>query len=208
MLAVVELLAMTLWFSATAVAPTIAERWKLSAGSATWLTTSVQLGFVAGALLSAVLNLADRLPAPQLMATAAAVGAGLNLAIGLGISDELGQSLLGFGLVIALRMLTGAMLAGVYPTGMRLMASWFVQGRGLAIGVLVAALTIGSAMPHLFSALPLSQWSSGTKSNLPAWRLVMVVASASALVAAFVSLLLCEQVRTSPAPPRSVGSAS
>ena len=69
------------------------------------------------------------------------------------ITDDLGRSGRGFALLIALRMATGIMLAGVYPTGMKLLATWFKQGRGLAIGVLVGALTVGSASPHLLAGL-------------------------------------------------------
>ena len=174
LLALVELLAMSLWFSATAVAPVIAQRWGLSDGSATWLTISVQLGFVAGALVSAVFNLSERIAPPLLMAGCAIVGAAANLAIGLSITDAFGRTNLGFATVIALRFLTGAMLAGVYPTGMKIMASWFVSGRGLAIGTLVGALTIGSAMPHLINAFPFDDWSARAFGGLAAWRLVMV----------------------------------
>src|SRR6478752_2283903 len=111
LLAVVELLAMSLWFSATAVAPAITERWHISDGLETWLTISVQLGFVAGALFSAILNLSERFSPPLFMAACAAVGAALNLAIGIGISDQRGQTAGGFGLVVALRVVTGVMLA-------------------------------------------------------------------------------------------------
>lgn len=198
LLAVVELLAMSLWFSATAVAPAITERWHISAGSATWLTISVQLGFVAGALLSAVLNLSERLSPPLFIAACAAIGAALNLAIGIGIADQFGQTTAGFGLVLALRVLTGVMLAGVYPTGMKVMASWFVRGRGLAIGIMVGSLTIGTASPHLINALPLHNWSAAWFGTIPAWRLVMAIASVSAALASVVAFLF---IRTGPHLP-------
>lgn len=187
LLALTELLAMALWFSATAVTPALSERWHLSDGAASWLTISVQLGFVAGALASAVSNLPERVSPPHLLAGCALAGAALNLAIGLGVSDELGQTPAGIGLVIALRMLTGMLLAGVYPTGMKVMASWFVRGRGLAIGTLVGALSLGSAAPHLINALPLDRWSPNVLGGLAAWQLVMVFASASAALAAAVA---------------------
>jgi MFS family permease len=201
LLAVVELLAMTLWFSATAVTPAISQQWGLSDSAAIWLTSSVQLGFVIGALASAIFNLSDRIAPSWLMAVCSAVGAGVNFAIGVAIDDNFGRSGIGFSLVIALRMLTGAMLAGVYPTGMKVMASWFVRGRGLAIGILVGALALGSALPHLLNALPLDAWSASLLPGVPAWRLVMVVASANALVAALVSLLF---VRIGP---NSIGTS-
>jgi MFS family permease len=183
LLAAVELLAMALWFSASAVTRTLSERWSLSAGSAAWLTISVQLGFVIGALASAVLNLSERIAAPRLLATCALAGAACNSAIALAISDEFGRTSGGLAALIGLRMLTGMMLAGVYPTGMKLIATWFRQGRGLAIGVLVGALTIGSASPHLIHAIPLTQWFPGWDQ----WRLVMLGASATAVVAALLA---------------------
>jgi MFS family permease len=198
LLALVELLAMALWFSATAVTPELATQWELSDRPATWLTISVQLGFVAGALVSAVCNLSERISPPGLIALCALVGAIANLVIGVGIDDNLGRTQNGFALVVTLRMLTGVMLAGIYPTGMKIMASWFVRGRGLAIGILVGALTVGSAMPHLINALPLAEWSASTLGGLPAWRLVMLVSSVSALLAAVLAWWL---VRLGPNLP-------
>jgi MFS family permease len=186
LLAVVELLAMSLWFSASAVAPALTERWQLSPGAAAWLTISVQLGFVAGALGSAVLNLSERFSPPTLMGICAIVGAGFNLAILL-INDTFGRAAEGFTVAVMLRAGTGVMLAGVYPTGMKLVATWFATRRGLAIGILIAALTIGSASPHLVNALPLDSWSN-RYGLYPAWQLVLVAASACAIVAGVLAL--------------------
>src|SRR6476646_10716318 len=133
LLAAVELLAMALWFSASSVVPELKSAWNLSDASAAWLTISVQIGFVVGALASAVFNFVI----PQF------------------IDDAYARGAYGFWAVVWLRFWTGVMLAGIYPVGMKVMASWFVRGRGLAIGVLVGALTIGSASPHLINALPL-----------------------------------------------------
>src|SRR5688500_348379 len=117
-LAVVQWLAMALWFSASAVTRALEREWSLSPSGVAWLTISVQLGFVFGALASAVLNLSDRVKPTLLLAFCALLGAIFNLVIPLGITKELGTTAAGFALVIALRMLTGIMLAGVYPTGM------------------------------------------------------------------------------------------
>jgi MFS family permease len=189
---------MSLWFSASAVTPSLKSAWELSDGSAAWLTISVQLGFVVGALASAVLNLSDRLAAPSLVAVCALAGAAFNLAIPSTISIEWARTSAGFGAVVALRMLTGVVLAGVYPPGMKLIATWFRQGRGLAIGVLVGALTIGSASPHLINALPLAAWSEQWLGGWPAWRIVMTCASACALAAAGIAAAF---VRTGPHLP-------
>ena len=180
-LAVVQWLAMALWFSASAVNGALKEEWTLSPTAVSWLTISVQLGFVLGALASAVLNLSDRIKPTILLAVCALLGAIVNLVIPLSISKEFGTTAGGFELVIALRMLTGIMLAGVYPTGMKLMATWFASGRGLAIGVLVGALTLGSASPQLINALAL-----GTTN----WRWVMGIASALAVLSAVLAIFL------------------
>ncbi|MEF8871450.1 MAG: MFS transporter [Haloarculaceae archaeon] len=142
---VAELFAMTLWFSASAVGPELASMWSLSDAETAWLTNAVQLGFVVGALLSAALTIADTIQPRYLFAGSAFAGAGATALI---------AGLVESGLpAIGLRFLTGVTLAGVYPTGMKMMAGWFREGRGLAIGVLVGALTVGSAAPHLLRAV-------------------------------------------------------
>lgn len=177
LLALAVFLAMGLWFSASAVSPQLAELWDLDGAGEAWMTMSVQLGFVLGALLSAIFNLPDRLRADRLLALSALAGAVFNGAIPLLIDDEAGATTAGAGLAIALRLLTGLALAGVYPPGMKLMATWFQSGRGLAIGILVGALTLGSAAPHLLKAIP--AWSAEAT-----WRPVLLLASAGALASA------------------------
>jgi MFS family permease len=148
----VEVLAMGLWFSASSVVPQLSDEWHLSDAGATWLTTSVQLGFVAGALTSAILNLPDRMSATRLIGAAALAGAAANEAVALFAH--------GLGLGIPLRFLTGVALAGVYPPGIKLMATWFRAGRGFAVGALVGALALGSGTPHLVNALPALDWQA------------------------------------------------
>lgn len=182
-LAAIELLAMSLWFSASAVSPLLQREWGISAESAAWLTIAVQVGFVCGALASAALNLADRFSAPWVLAVSALLGAVCNGAIVMFFGGGLGEDkATAFSCVVFLRFLTGAALAGVYPTGMKLMATWFAKGRGLAIGALVGALTVGSASPHLVRALlPLDEASPG------AWRWVLAACSLAAVLAAGLS---------------------
>ncbi len=151
------LLAMTTWFSATAVVPQLTAQWNLSASQGSWLTIAVQLGFVTGALLSAGLTLADAIPPRRLMLLGAVGASIMNLAL-LVVDGATGA-------MIA-RFATGALLAGVYPPGMKVMASWFRRDRGLALGVMVGALTLGSALPHLVNALGGADW-----------RLVIVITS-------------------------------
>ena len=174
-LVVAELLGMSLWFSASAVVPQLTAAWGLDSGQQSWLTMSVQLGFVAGALLSALTNLADRVPAHRLFQMSALLGAGANAAIAWWAPP--------FAWVLALRFVTGAALAGVYPPAMKIMVSWFAHSRGAAIGGLVAATTVGSALPHLFNALPLL----GVGANVPDWQFVLWTASASAVAAAAIA---------------------
>jgi MFS family permease len=159
--AAAEVLIMGVWFSASAVVPALREAWSLSAGDVSWLTTSVQLGFVAGAVLSAVLNVADRVSGRAVIAVCGA-GAALTTVAFAAFAGGLATG-------VPLRFLTGMALAGVYPPGLRLLSSWFGRGRGLALGVAVGALTLGSASPHAIAALP----------ALP-WREVMLVSAALA----------------------------
>jgi len=186
-LSVAELLGMTLWFSASAVAPQLTAELDLTPGEQSWLTMSVQLGFVAGALASAVANLADRLPLRVLFGVSAIAGAGLNAAL-VGVGESVPA-------IIALRFLTGVTLAGVYPVGMKLMATWFRRGRGLAIGALVGALALGSAVPHLLNAFPFF----GGEAGLPPWRSVILGASALAALGGVLAIAL---VRAGPLLPK------
>ncbi len=137
-------LSLTTWFSATAVIPELTVRWALTSSEAAWLTNGVQAGFVVGALTASALSLADIWRMQYLMAGAALLGAIANAAL-LFEPDASGA--------IVARFVTGVSLAGVYPPAMKFMATWFVRGRGLALGLLVGSLTLGSAMPHLVRAM-------------------------------------------------------
>src|SRR6478752_4046435 len=118
LLAAVELLAMALWFSASSVVPELKSAWNLSDASAAWLTISVQIGFVVGALASAVLNLPERTAPQRLMAFCALSGALFNFVIPQFIDDAYARGAYGFWAVVWLRFWTGVMLAGIYPVGM------------------------------------------------------------------------------------------
>ena len=145
LIALAELLGMSVWFAANAVAPQLAERWGLSQGEAGWLSTVVQLGFVAGTALAALLNLADTLPSRWYFAGAATAAGAANAALLLAPT---------YRWALVCRALTGVCLAGVYPPAMKMAATWFRDRRGLAIGVVVGALTIGKAVPYLIHAVP------------------------------------------------------
>src|SRR5690606_10476540 len=125
LLSVAQLLGMSLWFAGNAVAPALAERWGLSGSEVAGLTTAVQLGFVVGTALMAVLNLADVIPARRLFTVCAVSGAVANA--GLLLAD-------GYVGALVSRLLAGACLAGVYPPAMKMAATWFKARRGLAVG--------------------------------------------------------------------------
>ena len=150
LLSLAELLGMALWFSGSAVVPALSHEWNLSTSQASWLANAVQFGFVAGTLLSATLNLADIITTRHLFAICALLGALTNAFFGLYVHQV--------NTAIGLRFLTGVCLAGVYPPGMKLMATWFRERRGMALGVLVGALTMGKATPYLVNALGSSNW--------------------------------------------------
>lgn len=145
LIATAELLGMALWFAGSAAAPLLRAEWGLTDGQVAWLTTAVQLGFVCGTAVSALLNLADVVPARTFFAASAVAGAAANTLLWFG--DSLSVALTS-------RFLAGACLAGVYPPAMKMAATWFRERRGLAVGTVVGALTVGKAGPYLVSAIP------------------------------------------------------
>ena len=164
-LALCQVAAMALWFSASAVLPALVREYGLAPFQQALFTSAVQAGFVVGSLASAFLGLADRLHPRRFFCAAALVAAAANLLILL-----LGPT---SALVPLLRFVTGACMAGIYPVGMKMAATWAKGDMGLLVGLLVGALTLGSASPHLFNAL------GGVD-----WRFTIAAASVSALLAA------------------------
>ena len=148
-LGLATLLAMTTWFSATAVLPQLREAWGLGEAEVIGLTLAVQIGFVIGAVIAALTNLADLVPPSRLI---------LYGASGAAIANALLLATPGPGMAIPLRLLTGVFLAGVYPPALKQMATWFRKGRGTALGLMVGALTLGSALPHLVNGLGGADW--------------------------------------------------
>ncbi|HEX2160861.1 MAG TPA: MFS transporter [Thermoleophilaceae bacterium] len=176
LLAVCEVLAMALWFSASAVVPALRLEYPLDDLRVSLITSSVSAGFVAGTLASALLGLADRFDPRRLLAASATVAAGANAAILLVEPTSLALP--------ALRFVVGACAAGIYPVGMKMAASWARGDMGLLVGLLVGALTLGSASPHLIAAL-----GGGLD-----WRVTLAASSAFALLAA----LLIHAVQLGP----------
>jgi MFS family permease len=164
-IAVCQVAAMGLWFSASAIVPSLVAEFGLSGFAQAALTSGVQAGFVIGCLVSAVLGLPDRFDPRRVFAASAFVGAIANAL--LLVVDPRSVA------VPLLRMVTGVCLAGVYPVGMKLASTWAKGDMGLMVGILVGALTLGSAAPHLFNAL------GGVH-----WRIPLTVSSLSALATA------------------------
>jgi len=190
-IALCQVAAMSLWFSASAVLPALTAEYHLSAFTQAALTSGVQLGFVVGCVVSALLGLPDRIDPRRLFAASAAVGALANA--GLLVIDPSSAS------ALALRAITGVSMAGVYPVGMKLASTWAKGDMGLMVGILVGALTLGSASPHLFNAL------GGV-----AWRVPLATASVAALGASLAIGLAGIGPNRAPSPrvdPRAILTA-
>jgi MFS family permease len=160
-----EVAVLGLWFSATAILPGLRDEGNISSLTASLFTSAVQIGFVVGSLVSAFSGLADRIDPRKLFMVAALLGACANA--GILLVD------LNSGWVILFRFITGICMAGVYPIGMRLAATWARKDMGLMIGLLVGALTLGSASPYLFNVF------GGVD-----WKFTLILASFGAMTSA------------------------
>lgn len=183
-LAAAQLLAFAPWFSASAVAPLLQAEWQLGRLDLPIMAIAVQLGFAAGALALAASGATDVLPARYLMAGGAFVAAVANLGFATLAHDAPSA--------IPFRVATGAALACVYPVAIRVLAGWFGRERGVAVGVLVGALTVGSALPFLFRAL-------GALGGAD-WRVVVTAASVASVAGGLLALV---GVREGPAAVRA-----
>ena len=180
-IAICQVAAMAVWFSASAVAPALAVEFHLSNFAQAALTSGVQVGFVIGCLVSAFLGLPDRTDPRRLFAASATIAALANA--GLLVVDPASIA------APLLRVITGIGMAGVYPVGMKLATTWARDDMGLMVGILVGALTLGSASPHLFNAF------GGVD-----WRPTVVLSSVSALAAALGIALAGLGPNRKPAP--------
>ena len=176
-LSVAVVLALVPWFSAAAVAPLIAEEWHIDGLQTALLTVAVQVGFAIGALVLALTGAADVIPARRLVAGGALVAAGANAAFGLLAVDV--------ATAIPLRALSGAGIAAVYPVAMKVLAGWFARDRGLAVGVLIGAITLGSAIPHALR-------SAGAIVDLD-WRIVVLAGSVPGVLAAAIAWIVVRE---------------
>ena len=170
--------ALSIWFSASVISSELIKVWNISSDGMAWLSASVPIGFVIGALFSSAFGIADRYNPRKIFAISAFLGALFNGLIIYVTSGSIG---------IVLRILTGVTLAGVYPIAVKLLSQWFPVKRGFAIGILIAALTLGSSLPHVivifFSMLN--------------WKFVIVCSSFLALLAAIIIYWILEDAPVS-----------
>lgn len=182
LLSVAELLAMSLWFTGTAVLPQVTALWHSGLALGSWLTIAVQIGFSLGAIVFALFNISDVFSPIFVFVVSALAASAANAAFAWVAQEPL--------TAIILRGATGFFLAGVYPVGMKIIAGWFERGRGLALGIMIGALTVGSAVPHGLNSV------GGI-----AWRNVVLLGSAQAVLGA---LIVAIAVRQGPyAMPKS-----
>lgn len=154
-LVIAQVSALSLWFISSAVLPDMLREFSISAGRQAALNSAVPAGFVLGALTSALLGLSDRFDPRRLFFICACVASASGF--GLLVFEP------GSNASIAMRFITGAMLAGVYPVGMKIAVGWGKEDRGLLVGLLVGALTFGSASPHLVAWLGEAEWRATIK---------------------------------------------
>jgi MFS family permease len=174
LLSLAELLAMSLWFTGTAVLPQVTSLWHSGLELGAWLTIAVQIGFALGAISFALFNIPDIFSPVTVLIASAIAAAAANAAFAFSAANPL--------VAILLRCATGFFLAGVYPVGMKIIAGWFQRGRGLALGIMIGALTVGSAVPHAVNSV------GGI-----AWRGVVLFGSLLALTGALVVALAVRQ---------------
>lgn len=167
LLSLAELLGMSLWFTGTAVIPQITHLWHADLALGSWLTVAVQIGFSIGAITFALFNIPDVFSPIKVLIVSALLAAAANAAFAFFAAEPL--------TAILLRGATGFFLAGVYPVGMKIIAGWFQRGRGLALGIMIGALTVGSAVPHAANAI----------GGIP-WKGVILLGSLQALLGAVI----------------------
>ncbi len=176
----------SLWFAVNAVMPDLQQAWGLPAAAVGTLTSAVQLGFVAGTLAFALLMVADRMAPAKVFLACSLLGAIANAAIVFTDGH--------YGALLALRFAVGFLLAGIYPVGMKIAASWYRERLGAVLGVLIGALVLGTALPHGLRALA----GDGAVGLVP-WQAVVLSVS---LLAALGGLATWWLVPESPHAPR------
>lgn len=182
----------SIWFSGNAVLGDLMQRWSHSTPMTGWITSAVQLGFIAGTLVFAAFAVSDRYSPRRVFLLCATAGAMANLL----------TALAGIGLsgLLLLRFITGFFLAGIYPVGMKIAAGWYEKGLGSAMGFLIGALVLGTAFPHLLK---------GSLSSVP-WQMVIFFSSGVCMVGGLLMALLIPDgphlVKNTRFDPRAVAA--
>ncbi len=154
----------SIWFSGNAVLAELMQLWSSPSPMIGWMTSAVQLGFIAGTLVFAITAVSDRFSPRRVFLLCAVAGALSNLLTGLAGS--------GPAWLLVLRCITGFFLAGIYPVGMKIAAGWYEKRLGNALGFLIGALVLGTAFPHLLK---------GGLSAVP-WQTIIVLSSGLCLL--------------------------
>ncbi len=161
----------SLWFAGNSVMEDLVKNYDLIANALGHLTSAVQVGFITGTLIFAILTIADRFAPSKVFLVCALLGACSNL--GLLWSGNTFESLL------LIRFLTGFFLAGIYPVGMKIAADYFEKGLGRSLGFLVGALVLGTAFPHLLKGIAFNF----------SWKSVLICTSSLAMIGGLSMLL-------------------
>ena len=182
MLTISVVLTIALWFSTTAIVPSLVLLHDFSSTRVSLFTSTMQLGFVTGTLISAFLGLADRFDPRRFFFICSVTAAAANgMLLLIAPTSEW---------VLICRFAIGVCMAGVYPVGMKIAASWADKDLGCLVGILIGAMALGSAMPHLFNAFDALNW-----------RNTVAVASFTAVLGAFSINAVQLGPRSKPSPP-------
>ena len=164
----------SLWFAGNAIITDLQSAMNVGLEDTGIVTSAIQLGFISGTLLFAILSISDRYSPRKIFFICSILGSFSNLLIYF-IANDL------FSLLV-LRFITGFLLTGIYPIGMKIAAGWYKDKLGNAIGLLVGSLVLGTAFPHLVKSFG---------GSLP-WEQVIFVVSGFALAGGFLMYFMVE----------------
>ena len=150
LIAATQILGLSVWFSSSAVLPSLVEEWGITVHEAAWLSMATQVGFVVGAIAASMTGIVDRFRPHLVLGVSALGAAALTAFFTLGVST--------LDTAVAVRFLLGICFAGIYPPGLKLTASWALINRSRAFGLLGGCLTLGSALPYLLNAIDGVHW--------------------------------------------------
>lgn len=163
----------SLWFASNAVLYDLQHHWGIRHAALSYMTSSVQLGFISGTLLFAFFTISDRFSPRVVFFVCSLLGSLSNLCIYFFANGLIA--------LLMFRFLTGFFLAGIYPVGMKIASGWFRQGLGRALGYLVGALVVGTAFPHLLKSL---------NQSLPWGYVVLSISAVSAIGGVLMMMLV------------------